>query len=340
MDDKPPLSPTPAPSPHLASLDELRERGVTRIAAAIGVFDALHVGHQQILETLRATAERLDAVPVVITFSPHPRSVLHDWEPKLICSLDHRRELMLAFGAKYTITLNFTEEFAKLPAEEFIRQCVHTQGIEVAAICVGRLWHFGAGAQGDIALLEKMSTEEGFILESVPEIIMDDEIVSTTRIRHAVTEGEMIEAEAMLNRPFSLRGTVVEGFGIAGVELEMPTANLEPESNVLPLNGVYAAYTIWKGEIHESIVAIGLAPTFHYDLSEPRVEIHLLDVENVDLINEHLEVFFIQLLRNEMEFEDPEQLKMQIISDLHAAADVFEEYEKVYPGLPRIHHFM
>lgn len=334
------MSTTHSLSTHLNSLSQLHECGVTRIVAAIGVFDAVHIGHQQILGRLLQLAQEKKAVPVVITFSPHPRSVLTDWDPKLLCTESHRLNILTAFGAVYTVMLPFTMAFAALSAEDFVRHCIHVPGITVEAIVVGRLWHFGQGASGDVTLLERMAEAHHFTVEAVPEVIVDEEIVSTTRIRHAVTEGNIDLAETMLNRPFSLRGIVTAGFGIAAVELETPTANLQPDTNVLPQNGVYAALAVWKGEIYNAVASVGIAPTFHYGMIEPRVEVHFIGEENIQLIEERIEVFFIHYLRGEMEFETPEDLKMQITEDILDASEELRNYRESCPGLAAVRKFI
>lgn len=308
---------------HVSSLSELQSLGVCRVAVALGVFDGVHIGHQQILHRLVNIARETDAVPVALTFSPHPRSVLTDWEPRLLCSEEKRREWLCHFGASHTVTLNFTPEFGTLAPVEFLNQTLLVPGLTLTAVVVGEHWRFGCSAAGDTALLKSYANDHGFQLVPVPEVVENKEIVSSSRIRHAVTEGDLDLAHTLLNRPYSLRGVIGNGFGIASLELETPTANLLPETHVLPPNGVYAAFAVWKGTLYPAIVSIGLSPTFNYGLLEPRIEVHLIGAE-VRLMGETLEIFFIRFLRDEICFEDIDDLKMQISQDILSASEELE----------------
>ncbi len=315
--------------PRVSSVSELLTLGIQRITIAIGVFDGVHAGHQQIIRSLVALAEETQSVPVVLTFNPHPREVLTDWNPKLLCSLERRLELLEYFGAKAVVTIPFTEDVAHYSPENFVRHILCVEGMHVVAVTVGSQWRFGEGAQGDVEVLKQLGNQFNFRVESVPEVFIDDEPVSSSRIRHAITDDDLNLAALMLNRPYNLRGRVVSGFGVASIDLDAPTANLQAENNVIPCSGVYATFALYNGTFYNSVTAIGVAPSFDHGLSEARVEVHLItdEEEYFDLLDQDLSIYFIAKIREELSFESADDLKIQIVDDIVEAKEALDVYD-------------
>jgi riboflavin kinase/FMN adenylyltransferase len=265
-------------------------------AVAIGSFDGVHRGHQAVLAAARATG----LAPTVITFDPHPRIALGN-KVDLLTTLERRLELIGEAGVESTLVASFTPELQSLTPEEFAERYLRAIGAE--AVVAGEDFRFGVRRSGDLALLEKL----GF------EVVVPDEVegVSSTAIRAALANGDVVGAALMLGRPFELDGTVVSGDQRGGT-LGYPTANLllEPELAV-PRYGIYAGSALG----HRAAVSIGTNP--HYGGTERRIEPFLLDFEG-DLYGRRLVVELWERLRDEAVFGSEEELIAQIARDVEA----------------------
>lgn len=312
-----------------ASLSELKSQGITRVAIAIGVFDGVHAGHQQILSRLVQSARETQSTPVLLTFAPHPREILTDWEPKLLCSEAYRIELIQAYHVPYVVMMNFTKDFAMMSPEDFIRNIICAEGMTVCSVTVGQNWKFGCAASGNAETLKALGEKFNFNVDIVPELYLNDVVVSSSAIRHLITDDELNTANKMLNRPYTLRGKVLSGFGVATIDLDTPTANVTPENNVIPNNGVYASLVKVNGITYHGITAVGVAPTYEHDISEPRIEVHIIsdDDQHFDLINQIIDVAFISKIRDEIAFDTPEELKLQIVDDIVEAQEILLQYD-------------
>jgi riboflavin kinase/FMN adenylyltransferase len=265
-------------------------------AVAVGSFDGVHRGHQAVLAAARETG----LAPTVITFDPHPRIALGN-RVELLTTLSRRLELVGALGVETTLVASFTPEFQRLPPAEFAERYLRAIGTE--AVVAGDDFRFGVRRSGDLALLERL----GF------RVIVPDEIegVSSTAIRAALADGDVIGAAAMLGRPFELDGTVVAGHQRGGT-LGFPTANLALEPDLAcPRYGIYAGRALG----HRAAISIGTNP--HYGGTERRIEPYLLDFEG-DLYGQRLVVEVWERLRDERAFESEEALVAQIAADVGA----------------------
>ena len=304
---------------NVAGLEELADYNITRVFLAIGVFDGVHRGHQKLLTELVSAAAEIDAVPVVMTFYPHPRQILHSGQqhPVLLLPPERKVQLLHQYGARAVITLHFDSVLAALDPDDFLNQCLGCEEVELAGICVGSNWRFGAKGKGDAALLEKYAANGHFSFRAVSELTLDSNIVvSSTAIRRAVSAGLLDKAAAMLGRRYRLCGNIGTGHGVAGTELAHPTANLKVEHGVLPPAGVYAARAYIGGKMFKAAVDIGISPT--YDRKEDRngrIEAHLLDF-NESVRGRYLEIEPVKWLREERCFATPDQLKEQIYTDV------------------------
>jgi riboflavin kinase/FMN adenylyltransferase len=313
------------------SLHELRTRhpGFDRVAVACGVFDGVHRGHQQILAALQELATRTNATPVVLTFEPHPRTVLKpEHAPPRLTTRDQKLRLLARHGAKGVVVIPFTREFAFLSPGAFIHECLLVPNMELTGVCVGDRWRFGAYGHGDVHFLERAGEREGFDLVDVPEFRWYGKAISSTRIRHMVSHGRLQTAARLLGRPYSICGEVVPGRGVGDKELHCPTANLMLTNLLLPPAGVYAA----RGEIidkngettglADGIAYAGHAPTFGAHAHQsPVLEFHFFDRHD-NLYGRDLEVHFLEFIRPDHKFPSVDALARQQQADIAKAREI------------------
>lgn len=287
----------------------------------LGVFDGLHLGHQLIMTTVVERARALGVVPTAITFDPHPRAVLHPQSsPPLLQTLDQKVEGFGVLGIEQTIVIRFTEEFSKIPAEDFLRDAVMDR-LHAKEVYLGRGFAFGHERRGNIELLCKVSNELGFVAGEVPEVCLRGQRVSSSQIRKLLAQGKVNLARRMLGRPYGVEGRVERG-DERGHRLGFPTANLRPQNRVIPANGVYVTGTLIDGHWRRSVTNVGTRPTFETG-SEPSVETFVMNWDG-DLYGDVIRVRFLYRLRNEQKFNSVEALKAQITKDVDRAQNYFE----------------
>jgi riboflavin kinase/FMN adenylyltransferase len=266
-------------------------------AIAIGTFDGVHLGHRAVIDAARESGLR----STVVTFDPHPRSVL-GYGVQLLASLERRIELIAELGPDELLVVPFTAALSQLTPEEFVQQVLAPLGARI--VFAGENFRFGHGRRGDAELLEELGFE-------VRQIELVDE-VSSTRIRELLREGRVAEAGALLGRPYELEGLVVSGDRRGGT-LGYPTANLAVDASLLvPGYGIYAGAA--RG--HRVAMSVGVNP--HYGGTERRIEAFLLDFDG-DLYGEALRVEFWAYLRGERSFDSEEALVEQITLDVERA---------------------
>jgi len=289
------------------------------VCLAIGVFDGVHLGHQRVIAQVRADAAALDAGPVAMTFDPHPQRVLQpDRAPPLLTSTPHKLRLLSSLGLEVCLVLPFDDALARTEPEAFVEQVVrHCR--RLCEICVGTRFRFGRGRVGDCRLLERLAPRYGFTAREVPPVSTGTEPISSTAIRRLVQQGHLERAAAMLGRPFAVVGTVVRGDG-RGRTLGFPTANLRPDNEVLPPDGVYAAAALLDGHAWAAMVNIGCRPTFA-GTGDRTIEAHLLDFQG-ELYGRELELAFHQRLREERRFSSPEALREQLLGDARTTRQI------------------
>lgn len=287
----------------------------------LGVFDGLHLGHQLIMRTVVERARAVGGVPTAITFDPHPRAVLHPQSsPPLLQTLDQKVEGFGVLGIEQTIVVRFTEEFARIPAEDFLRDVV-VDRLHAREVYLGRGFAFGHNREGNIELLRQVSEELGFVAGEVPEIGLRGQRVSSSKIRNLLAQGKVNLARRMLGRPYGVEGRVERG-NERGHTLGFPTANLRPQNRVIPANGVYVTGTLIDGQWRRSVTNVGTRPTFETG-SEPSVETFVINWDG-DLYGDVIRVRFLYRLRNERKFDSLESLKTQIGKDVDRAQNYFE----------------
>jgi riboflavin kinase / FMN adenylyltransferase len=288
--------------------------GSRKVCLAIGVFDGVHLGHQQIIRQTIADARQHDAIALVLTFDRYPNTVVApDRVPPLIYSLPQKLRAIESLGADAVLLIHFDKKFSEQTGEEFIRSLAHDLG-KIQSICVGADFVFGHQRSGNVALLKKLGAELNFMVHGLAAVSLDGEIVSSTRIREAIRAGDFDAASQMLGRPYAISGRVIEGDRL-GHTLGFPTANLDATNLILPPNGVYFGCTELKAQLYHVALNIGLRPTIASAKPQLRVEAHLLDFDG-QLYGEELEVEIGEKLRDERKFASPAELREQIARDI------------------------
>jgi riboflavin kinase / FMN adenylyltransferase len=287
----------------------------------LGVFDGLHLGHQLIMRKVVERAAVIGAVPTVITFDPHPRAVLHpESAPPLLQTFDQKIEAFQVLGIEQTIVVRFSVEFARIRAEDFLRDVVRDR-LHAKEVYLGRGFAFGNNREGDIELLRRVGGRLGFRAEEVPEVRLRGQRISSSRVREVLSEGRVGLARRMLGRPYGVDGRVVRGKE-RGRTLGFPTANLAPQNRVIPRNGVYVTATLIEGVWRRSVTNVGIRPTFE-TVTEPSVETHVLNWSG-DLYGDVVRVRFLHRLRSERKFASVDELRTSIEKDLGLASRYFE----------------
>jgi riboflavin kinase/FMN adenylyltransferase len=293
------------------------------VALAIGVFDGVHLGHQEVISEAIDYASHHNGTCVVMTFDPHPMAVLRpDRAPKRLCSTLHTTRILERLGAENLLLVPFTKETAQTSAAEFVGALVSACK-PLGFISVGYEWAFGKGREGNIHRLMELGQEHGFAVCGVPSVKINGETVSSTLVREAVRNGDLARAKSLLGRDFSVMGEVVLGRQL-GRQLGFPTANIALEPAIkLPPNGVYAVRVRIGNEAHPSVANLGLRPTVAEGAAVRTLEVHLLDFD-ADLYGQTLEVEFVSFIRGEQKFAGLDELKAQITRDSAAAGTIFE----------------
>ena len=293
-----------------------------KASVAIGFFDGVHLGHQQILRQTISDARQFEADSVVVTFDTHPSQILAPSRaPKLIYSLEQRLSVIESLGVDALLLIHFDEAFSQKTGEQFVRELVAGFG-QVCSVCVGGDFTFGCQRSGDVDLLKSLGTEQGFSVHGLASVALDGQTVSSTRIRTAIQGGELDAASQMLGRPYSLWGKIVKGNQL-GRQLGFPTANIEIAGRVVPPNGVYAAHVNTEGIERRAVANVGYRPTLGETTPRLHVEAHLFEFDG-DLYGKSLELTFHHKLRDEKKFDSIEELKSQIQRDADAARLFFD----------------
>ncbi len=295
--------------------------GSRKVCLAIGFFDGVHLGHQQIIRQTITDARKHGAFALVITFDQHPNAIVAPARvPPLIYSLPQKLRTIESLGPDATLLIHFDKAFSQKTGEAFIRELAAAwSGIQ--SICVGANFTFGHKRGGNVELLKKLGAELKFSVHGMAAVSLDGRTVSSTRIREAIRAGDLDAASQMLGRAYSIAGRVMEGDKL-GHKLGFPTANLDPTGLALPPSGVYAIHAIARGKTYRAVLNIGTRPTLNNPNPSLRVEAHLLDFTG-DLYGEELEIVFAEKLRDEQKFPSLDELKAQIARDIERAKETF-----------------
>jgi riboflavin kinase / FMN adenylyltransferase len=298
-----------------------------RFVATVGVFDGMHRGHAVTVNANVDTARRLGAEPVVITFEPHPQSLLRGITPPLLCDPAEKLALLAQAGTGITVIHPFDLAFAQLSADAFVDRLA--RGRDLAGIVMSSESAFGHDRSGTAETVRQLAGARGFRLVEVPTLVRAGGRVSSGRIRSLIEAGRLAEARDLLGRRYAVVGEVIHG-DARGRSLGFPTANLGyAEAVTLPLNGIYAVRVSWAGRdpLHparraDGVASLGVRPTFGG--VQRLLEVHLLDFDG-DLYGQQLRVEFIRRQRGERRYRDIALLVRQIGRDVVRARRILAE---------------
>ncbi len=298
--------------------DPLRRSDLPRGGVlTIGNFDGVHLGHQAMLRAVVARARELDAPALVLTFDPHPTTVLHPQRaPKLIQTLRQREEAIAALEVDGLVVVPFTKDFAAMPAEDFVRDLLG-RCLGAREAHVGSGFAFGCGKRGNVALLSRLGEESGIRVATLDVVSDGDAPVSSTRIRSLVEAGNVAEAGRLLGRPYAMEGVIAKGDRM-GRKIGFPTINLRSGNELFPRDGVYVTEVLLRSfeRTFSCVTNIGRRPTVYEDYATT-IESYILDFSS-DVYGEPIRLSFHERLRDERVFPSMLELTAQIRRDVEA----------------------
>jgi len=296
----------------------------------IGNFDGVHLAHHKLLDRVVEVARSRGAVAAAITFEPHPIKFLSPAHaPKLLTPFPRKAKLIAGSGIDLLVVLPFNRELAHLSPLEFVRNIL-VQPLRTVAVHVGPNFRFGYRQAGDVEILEELGRREGFEVEVLPLLEVRGHGVSSTRIRELLVEGSVHVANRLLGRPFSVYGPIVAGMGV-GHKHTVPTLNLAPVEEQLPKIGVYVTRTRVGERIYDSVTNVGHKPTFGEN-QRLTVETFLLNYPGDEILEPDMEIEFLYRLRDEIKFQNPAMLKVQIQEDARRSLKFFRLLRAFAPG--------
>lgn len=312
------------------SIDDLKDLE-NDTCVTIGNFDGVHMGHQKLISRTCEKANEHNLNSVVVTFDPHPLRVLvNSKTPPFITLTQQKLELIAQHNPDCILMLPFTREMAALSPEEFIYKYL-VEGLSIKEFVVGYDYALGKGRSGNYEVLCGLGRKYGYKVERLDPVIIDDAVVSSTRIRDMVEEGNVWDVRPILGRFYQVRGQVVHGMNRGGKLLGFPTANILLDDELFPKKGVYAIRVEVDGKVYPGVANIGNNPTFGND--SVSVEAHILDFSK-DIYGETIRVHFIQRIRSEKKFSGLDELKARINRDIELAKAILAYPEsKVRPGI-------
>lgn len=288
-------------------------------AATIGNFDGIHLAHRELLHRVVRSAHEMGGTSIVVTFDPHPAQILApERAPKILTPIALKTRLIEQTGIELLVILPFNRELSLLSPEEFASSIL-VQKLHAATIHVGSNFRFGHQRAGNTDVLAGLGRQGGFDVQTLPMIKVRGHRVSSSQVRHFLSEGRVEIADRLLGRPYSVSGAISAGEGV-GHKQTVPTLNLAPVTQQLPKNGVYITRTRVQGALHESVTNVGHKPTFgHHKLT---VESFLLGFRG-EIKADEMEIEFLHRLRDEIKFPNAEALKQQIQRDIQKSLKFF-----------------
>ena len=303
---------------HFRSLEEVN---LQRSWLTVGVFDGVHRGHQEIIGKLVVGAHKDDTPAVVLTFDPHPASVLSGREVKSLTMPNERAALLQELGADVVITERFTRELSTVTAHDFMARL--RRHLALQHLLIGYDFALGKGREGNAARLTEIGADLGYSVEVVSALSDESGVISSTEIRKLIEVGNVSEAARLMGHPYSLHGSVIHGDG-RGKTIDVPTANVAyPSQKMIPARGIYACWAYLNGAQYRAAINIGTNPTFTPDKETPNVEAHLLDFHQ-EIYGEDLRLELVARLRDELKFDSVEVLVKQIWKDVEDVRTILQ----------------
>ena len=288
-----------------------------------GTFDGVHFGHRKILRHVVSEARKIDGVSVLLTFYPHPRLVLYpdDNELKLLTTIEEKVDLVSALGINYLIIIPFTKELSRLRASDFVRDILVEQ-LHISKLIIGYDHRFGRNREGGLQEMSRFAETYNFDLEEIPPQDIDDSIVSSTKIRNSLLEGDVHLAKDYLGDLYTISGKVEEGLQ-RGTAIGYPTANVRVSSSykLIPQNGVYAVWVYVDKIKYAGMLNIGYNPTF--EDKKWSMEVHILNF-NKNIYHHKILISFCSRIREEMKFENVTSLVNQLTKDERKVRSMLE----------------
>ena len=295
---------------HYRSLEEVH---LQNSWLTVGVFDGIHRGHQQIIRKLTAGAHANDAPAVVLTFDPHPASVLGGREIKCLTLPEERADLLGQLDVDVVVTEHFTRELSSVTAYDFMSRLKRQLGLK--QLLIGYDFALGKGREGNSARLTEIGSQLGYGVDVLPALSDASGVISSTEIRKLIEVGNVAAAAQLLGRPYRLHGPVIHGDG-RGRTIDVPTANIAYSTEkMIPAKGIYACWAYLHGQRYPAAINIGTNPTFTPDKETPNVEAHLLDFGR-EIYGEDVRLEFVARLRDELRFDSVDRLLEQIWKDV------------------------
>lgn len=309
------------------SLDEFL---VNKPIVTIGTFDGVHLGHQKVIDNLKSIATEIGGETVLFTFYPHPRLVVNpnDDSLRLLTSLNEKIKKLEAVGVHHLVVFPFTQSFARLSYEEFVRSVLVEQ-MHVHTLVVGHDHRFGHNREGGYERIKTLADSLKFSVLRIEALSVENTDVSSTKIRDSLLNGAIAEANHFLGSPYTLSGTVTAGKQL-GRTIGYPTANVvvDDSHKLVPATGVYAARVIVMGACYNAMLNIGFRPTISQQADSRTIEVHLFDFSG-DLYQQTIEVQMFERIRNEQKFESVELLQQQLQLDEQTVRDYFEKQASI-----------
>ncbi|MDD5465901.1 MAG: bifunctional riboflavin kinase/FAD synthetase [Candidatus Omnitrophica bacterium] len=301
----------------IRGIDKIKK--YARPAVALGVFDGVHRGHRNILQAAVRIARRDKGTSIVLTFSPHPQK-----EPSLY-SLEHRLRLIAELGIDVCIVVNFSRNFAKVTADDFVAEIL-VKKIGARFVCVGKNFRFGNKASGDYSLLRDAARKYNFKLKIFNVLKSKGASISSTVIRKLIKSAKIEEAEELLGRRVSILGSVIKGSRLARI-LGFPTANINPHHEVIPSAGIYAVEIVFSAKRYDGICYIGRRPTIDSKNKSIHVEVHIFGFHK-NIYGRTLEIQFVKLIRPDKKFASLGELSSQIQKDIISCRQALRQPRK------------
>jgi riboflavin kinase / FMN adenylyltransferase len=295
-----------------------------RPVITIGTFDGVHLGHQEVIKKLLKIRSESSGESVILTFFPHPRLVVDSKKDslRLLTTQEEKIAILQKSGIDHLVIYPFTKEFSKLSYDEFVKDIL-VDKIHLNYLVIGYDHRFGQHRQGDYNSLKELSLEFGFKIDRLDELTLENIVVSSTKIRKALDEGDVRKANQFLGYKYILMGKVVEGIQL-GRKLGFPTANIETydKHKLIPRDGVYAVKAELRGKNYEGMLNIGIRPTVNSNVEDRSIEVHLFDF-NEDIYKSDITLYFEERIRDEEKFPGLEELRRQMIKDRESASRIF-----------------
>ncbi|GIJ96187.1 riboflavin biosynthesis protein [Capnocytophaga stomatis] len=289
----------------------------------IGTFDGVHLGHRKIIKKLVETAKNQDLLTTVFTFFPHPRMVVQqDNNLKLIHTLDEKKQVLESLGINLLVICPFDDSFSKMSAEAFVEDLL-VKRLKAKKIIIGYDHRFGRNRTADISDMRKFGEKYGFEVEEIPAQEVNEVSISSTKIRNAISEGNVKTAWEYLGVPFCISGKVIHGLKI-GRTIGYPTANIQVKESykLIPKDGIYLVYSFFSGKKTYGMMSIGKNPTI--EGKGATIEVHYFDFKE-DIYENNITIHFLERLRDEQKFESVEKLKEQLQIDEATSRELIKQ---------------